>query len=119
MKKFNELWNRQGKHGTHGTARMCLFHFIRGNCNKDKCDFSHDPSLKITGKEKADAVIEMDIRFPKPDKGKGKAKPKAKAGGRAATPIVNTYDANGDIHCRKFKAGTCDKGDQCTWSHKP
>ena len=119
LKKFNEIWNRHGKHSKSGTARICLFHFVRGNCNRDNCDFSHDPSLKLQGKEKSDAILEMDIRFPKPDgKAKGKAKAKAKSGARAATPIANTYDADGAIHCRKNLAGTCEKGDQCPWSHK-
>ena len=63
LNNFSAVWNRTGKHPKSGTARICLFHFVRGSCNHDPCDFSHDPSLKLKGKEKEDAIYEMNIRF--------------------------------------------------------
>ena len=83
------------------------------------CPYSHDTGLKLTAAEKKDVSYELGVRFPQA-KGKAKAKaaPKAGSGQRAATPQVKETDKDGNEKCKKFKNGTCNKGDECAYSHK-
>ena len=74
--------------------------------------------MKLNAKEKKQVAFELTVRFPRANtKAGGKAKAKAGAK-RAATPRPVLKDKDGNERCQKFINGTCDKGENCAYSHK-
>ena len=49
-----------------------MWHHVKGNCNRQPCDFSHDEKLKLYDGEKKLCAEEMNVRLLAKGKGGGK-----------------------------------------------
>ena len=114
LKIYDRIRAREGPMPNGGKAPICLFHHVRNDCKRDPCDWCHDKGFTISESDKKACLAEMEIAFPKRKPGtKGKGKR-----GRSASPFVPTKDKDGKEHCMLFRAGKCERGDSCRFSHK-